>query len=88
MCLLYNGVKLLSLIFLKRKRATVSKTLEKRESIVSVASSSFSELLDMLRNCDKSGRLLTKQSFVDILVTRSRIYGFSYTEFTQEYIMI
>ncbi len=38
--------------------------LEKKESIVSVTSSSFSELLDMLRNLDKSGRLLTKQSFV------------------------
>ncbi len=38
--------------------------LEKRESIVSVTSLSFSALLDMLRNLDKSGRLLTKQSFV------------------------
>ncbi len=48
----------------------------------------------MLRNCNKSGRLLTKQSFVvesdgsTILVTRSRIYSFSYMEFTQHYIMI
>ncbi len=40
-----------SLTFLKRKRATVSKMLEKRESIVSVTSS-FSELLDILRNLD------------------------------------
>ncbi len=31
---------------------------------VSVTSSSFSALLDMLKNLDKSGRLLTKQSFV------------------------
>ena len=38
--------------------------LEKRESIVSVTSSSCSEVLDMLRNWDTSGRLLTKQSFV------------------------
>ncbi len=38
--------------------------LEKRESIVSVTSSSFSALLDMLRNLDKSGKLLTKRSFV------------------------
>jgi len=38
--------------------------LEKRESIVSVTSSSCSEVLDMLRNRDTSGRLLTKQSFV------------------------
>ncbi len=30
--------------------AAVSKVLEKRESIVSVTSSSFSALLDMLRN--------------------------------------
>ncbi len=48
----------------KCKRATLSKVPEKRESIVSVTSSSLSELLDMLRNCDKSRRLLTKQSFV------------------------
>ncbi len=47
---LYHGVGLFSLIFLKRKGATVSKVLEKRESIVSVTSSSCSELLDMLRN--------------------------------------
>ncbi|XP_016400027.1 leiomodin-2-like [Sinocyclocheilus rhinocerous] len=33
-----------------RKGATVSKVLEKRESVVSVTPSSFSELLDMLRN--------------------------------------
>ncbi len=33
--------------------------LEKRETLVSVTSSSFSALLDMLRNSDKSGRLLT-----------------------------
>ncbi len=64
MCSLYHGVELFSLIFLKRKGATVSKVLEKRESIVSVTSSSFSSLLDKLRNCDKSGRLLAKQSFV------------------------
>uniref|UniRef100_A0A671S880 Calcium-activated chloride channel regulator 4-like n=1 Tax=Sinocyclocheilus anshuiensis TaxID=1608454 RepID=A0A671S880_9TELE len=38
-CSLYHGVKLFSLIFLKRKGATVSKMLEKRESIVSVTSS-------------------------------------------------
>ncbi len=37
---------------------------EKRESVVSITSSRFSELLDMLRNLDKSGRLLKKQSFV------------------------
>ncbi len=49
-CSLYHGVRLFSLIFLKRKGATVSKVLEKRESIVSVTSSSFSALLDMLRN--------------------------------------
>ncbi len=48
--LLYHGVGLFSLIFLKRKGATVSKLLEKRESIVSVTSSSFSALLDVLRN--------------------------------------
>ncbi len=40
-----------SLTFLKRKGATISKMLEKRESIVSVTSS-FSELLDILRNLD------------------------------------
>ena len=51
------------LIFLKRKGATIFKMLEKRESIVSVTSS-CSEVLDMLRNWDTSGRLLTKQSFV------------------------
>ncbi len=39
----------LCLILLERKGATISKVLEKRESIVSVTSS-FSELLDMLRN--------------------------------------
>ncbi len=55
MCSLYHGVGLFSLIFLKRKGATASKVLEKRESIVSVTSSSFSVLLDMLRNLDKSG---------------------------------
>ncbi len=60
---LYHGVELFSLFFLKRKGATVSKVLEKRESIVSATSSSFSTLLDMLRNLDKSGRLLTKKSF-------------------------
>ncbi len=38
--------------------------LEKRDSIVSVISSCFSALLDALRNLDKPGRLLTKQSFV------------------------
>ncbi len=48
-CSLYHGVGLFSLIFLKRKGATVSKVLEKRESIVSVTSSSCSELLDMLQ---------------------------------------
>ncbi len=64
MCSLYHGVGLFSLIFLKRKGATGSKVLEKRESIDSVASSRYSALLDMLRNLDKSGRLLTKQSFV------------------------
>ncbi len=63
-CSLYHGVGLFSLIFLKRKGATVSKVLEKRESIVSVTSSSFSALLDVLRNLDKSRRLLTNQSFV------------------------
>ncbi len=42
----------------------LSKVLEKREPIVSVTSSSFSALMDMLRNWDKSGRLLTKQFFV------------------------
>ncbi len=46
----YHGVGLFSLIFFKRKGATVSKVLEKRDSIVSVTSSSFSALLDMLRN--------------------------------------
>ncbi len=50
MCSLYQGVGLVSLIFLKRKGATVSKVLEKREYIVSVTSASFSALLDMLRN--------------------------------------
>ncbi len=64
MCSLYQGAGLFSLIFLKHKGATVSKVIEKRESIVSVTSSSFSALLDVLRNLDKSGRLLTKQSFV------------------------
>ncbi len=49
-CSLYNGVGLFSLIFFKRKGATVSKVLEKREYIVSVTSSSFSALLDMVRN--------------------------------------
>ncbi len=49
-CSLYHGVGLFSLIFLKRKGATVSKVLEKRESIVSVTSSSFSALFDVLRN--------------------------------------
>ncbi len=65
-CAHYTRLKagLFSLIFLKRKGATVSKVLEKRESIVSVTSSSFSALLDVLRNLDKSGRLLKKQSFV------------------------
>ncbi len=61
-CAQFSG--LFSLIILKRKGATVSKVLEKRESIVSVTSSSFSVLLDMLTNLDKSGRLLTNQSFV------------------------
>ncbi len=51
-------------LFLKRKGATVSKVLEKRESIVYVTSSSFSALMDMLRNLVKSEILLTKQSFV------------------------
>ncbi len=60
-CSLYHGVGLFSLIILERKGASVSKVLEKRDSIVSVTSSSFSALLDMLRNLDKSGRLLTKQ---------------------------
>ncbi len=64
MCSLYQGVGLFSLIFLKHKGATVSKVLEKREFIVSVTSSSCSELLGMLRNRDKSGRLFIKQSFV------------------------
>ncbi len=41
-CSLYHSVGLFSLIFLKRKGATISKVLEKRESIVSVTSSSFS----------------------------------------------
>ncbi len=64
--------------------------LEKRESIVSVTSSIFSALLDVLRNLDKSGRLFTKQFFCGrsdgstILVTRSRIYSFRYMEFTQD----
>ncbi len=34
MCSLYHGVRLFSLIFCKHKGATVSKVLEKRESIV------------------------------------------------------
>ncbi len=60
--------------------------LEKKESIVSVTSSSFSELLDMLRNLDKSGRLLTKQSFVvEVMVLPySRIDSFTYMEFAQD----
>ncbi len=71
MCSLYHSVGLFSLIFLKRKGETVSKVLEKRESIVYVTSSCFSALLDMLRNLDKSGRLLTKQSFVvEVMVLR------------------
>ncbi len=46
--------------------------LEKRESIIPVTASSFSALLDMLRNLDKSGRLLTKQSFVvEVMVLQS-----------------
>ncbi len=49
-CSLYHGVRLFSLIFLKRKGATVSTVLEKRESKVSVTSSSFSALLAVLRN--------------------------------------
>ncbi len=64
MCSLYHGVRLFYLTFLKQKGATVSKVLEKRESIVSVTSSSFSALLYMLRNLDKSGRLFTEQFFV------------------------
>ncbi len=40
-CSLYHGVGLFSLIFLERKGATVSKVLEKRESIVSVTLLSF-----------------------------------------------
>ncbi len=60
---LYHGVRLFSLIFLKRKGATVSKVLERRASTVSVTSS-FSALLDVLRNLDKLGRLFTKQSVV------------------------
>ncbi len=49
-CSLYHSqVGLFSLIFLKRKRATRSKVLEKRESIVSVTSR-FSALFDMPRN--------------------------------------
>ncbi len=60
---LYHGVGLFSLIFLKHKGATVYKVLEKRESIISVTSS-FSALLDMLKNLDKSKRLLTKQYYV------------------------
>ncbi len=42
----------------------MSKVLEKNESIVSVTTSSFSELLDVLRNWSKSGILFTKLSFV------------------------
>ncbi len=56
MCSLYHGVGLFSLIFLKCKGATVSKVLEKRESIVSVTSSSFSALLDVLRNLKKQNQ--------------------------------
>ncbi len=48
--------------------------LEKRESIVSVTPSSFSELLDMLRNSDKSGRLFMKQSFVVEVMVLPTIY--------------
>ncbi len=48
--LIISRVRLFSLIFLKCKGATVSKVLEKKESIVSVISSRFSALLDMLRN--------------------------------------
>ncbi len=43
----------------------MSKVLEKRESIVSIVIQfSFSALLDMLRNLNKLGRLLTKQSLL------------------------
>ncbi len=48
-CSLYHGVGLFSLIFLKRKGATIFIVLEKRESTVSVTSS-LSALLDMMRN--------------------------------------
>ncbi len=79
MCSLYHGVGLFSLIFLKRKGTTVFKVLEKRESIISVTSS-FYALLDMLRNLDKSGRLVTKQSFVvEVLVLRYLYQGVEFT---------
>ncbi len=47
-CSVYHGVGLFSSIFLKRKGATVYKVLEKRESIVSVTSSSFSALVYLI----------------------------------------
>ncbi len=64
--------------------------LEKRESIVSVTLSSFSALLDVLRNLYESELLFTKQSIVvEVMVLpylsrMSRIYSFSYMEFTQD----
>jgi len=54
--------------------------LENRELIVSVTSS-FSALLDLLRNLDKSGRLLTKQSFVvEVMVLRYLLQGVEFTD--------
>ncbi len=67
MCSLYHGVGLFSLIFLKRKGATVSETLEKGEFIVS-ATSSCSALLDMLSNFNKSGILLSDKKYANSLI--------------------
>ncbi len=64
MCSLYHGVGLFSLIFLNRKGATVSKVLEKRVSIVCYIIKIFCIVGYAEDLGDKSGRLLTKQSFV------------------------
>ncbi len=47
---LHHGIRLFSIIFFKHKEATISKVHEKRNCIDSVTTSSFSELLNMLRN--------------------------------------
>ncbi len=86
-CSLYHGVGLLSLIFVKRKGATVSKVLEKRVHsfcyiIKLFCAVGYAEELREVRKIIYKAVFCGRSDGSTIFVTKNWLYSFSYMEYT------